>query len=110
TYRPVGAAQVKSSHFRLICATHKNILEMVKAGQFREDLYYRINVFPIRIPSLNERKADLPLLTASLLQRISPDKSYHLTESAMKLLASYDFPGNIRELRNLLTRTVVLSN
>lgn len=110
TYRPVGSSQVKSSDFRLICATHKNILGMVRAGEFREDLYYRINVFPLYIPSLAERKEDLPLLTQSLIQRISPDKSYHLTDSAMKLLQAYSFPGNIRELRNLLTRALVLSN
>ncbi|MGQ9424431.1 sigma-54 interaction domain-containing protein [Gilvimarinus sp. F26214L] len=110
SYRPVGSAQAKSTNFRLICATHKDIKGMVARGEFREDLYYRINVFPIRIPSLAERKQDLPLLVDSLIKRISPDKAYHLTESAMKLLFGYDFPGNIRELRNLLTRAVVLSN
>lgn len=110
TYRPVGSSQVKSSNFRLICATHKDILEMVRAGQFRQDLYYRINVFPIRIPALAERKEDIPLLADALLRRISPKKTYHFTDSAMKLLKSYSFPGNIRELRNLLTRAIVLTN
>src|SRR5690606_15970302 len=110
TYRPVGSSQVRSSNFRLICATHKNLLQMVREGKFREDLYYRINVFPIHIPSLAERRDDLPLLTASLLRRISPDKPYRLSPAAMKVLAGYSFPGNIRELRNLLTRAVVLSN
>lgn len=110
TYRPVGSSQVKSTNFRLICATHKDILGMVRAGGFRQDLYYRINVFPIRIPSLAERKEDIPLLVEALLKRISPKKSYHFTDSAMKLLKSHSFPGNIRELRNLLTRAVVLTN
>ena len=110
TYRPVGSSQVRSSNFRLICATHKNLLQMVREGKFREDLYYRINVFPIHIPSLAERRDDLPLLAASLLRRISPDKPYRLSSAAMKVLAAYSFPGNIRELRNLLTRAVVLSN
>lgn len=110
TYRPVGSSQVRSSNFRLICATHKNLLQMVREGRFREDLYYRINVFPIHIPSLAERREDLPLLTESLLRRISPDRPYRVNAEAMKLLAGYSFPGNIRELRNLLTRAVVLSN
>jgi transcriptional regulator with PAS, ATPase and Fis domain len=110
TYRRVGSAQVRTSNFRLVCATHKDILGMVRRGEFREDLYYRINVFPIRVPSLAERKEDLPLLIAALLKRISREKDYHLTDSAMKLLKAYSFPGNVRELRNLLTRAVVLTN
>src|SRR5690606_31254795 len=71
---------------------------------------HRINVFPIRVPPLRERGDDLPLLIESLLKRISPDKPFHFTQSALSLLKTYDFPGNIRELRNILTRAVVLSN
>ena len=110
TFRPVGSSRVRSANFRLICATHKDILSMVRAGDFRQDLYYRINVFPIRLPSLSERKQDLPLLVEALLKRIEPKKSFHFTAPAMRLLKSYSFPGNIRELRNLLTRAVVLTN
>ncbi|MFW6094212.1 MAG: sigma-54 interaction domain-containing protein, partial [Pseudomonadota bacterium] len=110
TYRPVGSSTVKSADFRLVCATHKDILAMVAAGEFREDLYYRINVFPIRIPSLVERREDIPLLVNALLRRIRPEHDYRLSDSAMKLLEAYPFPGNVRELRNLLTRAVVLTN
>lgn len=110
TYREVGSAQVRSADFRLVCATNRDLPAMVKAGEFREDLFHRINVFPIRVPPLRERGEDLPLLIESLLKRISPDKPFHFTQSALSLLKTYDFPGNIRELRNILTRAVVLSN
>lgn len=110
TFRPVGSSEVKRSHFRLICATHKNIAGMVKSGEFRQDLYYRINVFPILIPALRERQEDLALLANTLLQRISPQKVFHLTHSALQLLKQYPFPGNIRELRNILNRAVILAD
>ena len=67
TFRPVGSGEVKTSNFRLICATHKNLLAMVNAGEFRNDLFYRINVFPIAIPSLAERLSDLPVLSKAIL-------------------------------------------
>ena len=110
TYRPVGSSQVKHSNFRLICATHKNIKALIKEGKFREDLYYRINVFPIHMPALRERKEDLCELAIALLKTMAPAKTYHFTESAMQLLRAYDFPGNIRELRNILNRVVVLAH
>lgn len=110
TYRRVGSSQLRSANFRLICATHKDIRGLVEAGEFRQDLYYRINVFPIRLPSLAERKEDLPLLAETLLKRISPQKRFHLTAPAVNVLKSHGFPGNIRELRNLLTRATVLSD
>lgn len=110
TYRRVGSSQVRSANFRLICATHKDLFGMVEAGEFRQDLYYRINVFPIRVPSLAERIEDLPLLAGALLKRINAERSFHLTDSAMKALKCHAFPGNIRELRNLLTRATVLSD
>jgi len=110
TYRRVGSSQLRSANFRLICATHKDIRALVEAGKFRQDLYYRINVFPIRLPSLTERMEDLPLLAEALLKRISPQKRFHLTAPAIDTLSSYAFPGNIRELRNLLTRAIVLSD
>ena len=110
TYREVGSALVRSADFRLVCATNRDLPAMVKAGEFREDLFHRINVFPIRVPPLRERGEDLPLLIESLLKRISPDKPFHLTQSALSLIKTYDFPGNIRELRNILTRAVLLSN
>ncbi|TYL48120.1 sigma-54 interaction domain-containing protein [Marinomonas sp. IMCC 4694] len=110
SFRPVGSSAIKHSDFRLICATHKNLAQMVKNGEFRQDLYYRINVFPIYIPSLRERKEDLPLLIAALLKRISARKEFHLTDSALQRLKRYPFPGNVRELSNLLHRAVILTD
>lgn len=115
TYRPVGSSQLKQADFRLVCATHKNLEQMVEAGEFRQDLYYRINVFPIHIPSLAERLQDLPLLARSILAENNRrhgvgDKTFHLTESAMSLLKSHAYRGNIRELRNILSRAMVLAN
>ncbi|WP_439135683.1 sigma-54 interaction domain-containing protein [Pseudomaricurvus sp.] len=110
TYRPVGSSEVKHANFRLICATHKNIPELIAQGLFREDLYYRINVFPVRIPALRHRKEDLQELCSLLLHNLSPDTHYRLTQSAFSVLKSWDFPGNIRELRNILYRALVLSD
>lgn len=110
TFRAVGSAETKTSNFRLICATHRNLLQMVADGTFRADLYYRVNVFPIYMPSLAERLADLPLLAKALLQRMDPKQEYRLTRSALNRLAAYPFRGNIRELRNLLNRAMVLSD
>jgi DNA-binding NtrC family response regulator len=112
TYRPVGSTQVKQADFRLVCATHKNLERMVEEGSFRQDLYYRINVFPIRLPSLAERAEDLPLLARTILRDAhgQGDKTFHLTESALALLKAHRYRGNIRELRNILSRAMVLAN
>ena len=110
TYRPVGSSQVRQSDFRLVCATHRDLEAMVEAGEFRQDLYFRINVFPIHVPSLAERTEDLPLLARAMLRDGDGRPEYHLTESAMALLKSHHFRGNIRELRNILSRAMVLSN
>ena len=112
TYRPVGSSQVKQADFRLVCATHKNLEQMVERGEFRQDLYYRINVFPIKLPSLAERTEDIPLLARSILQdNRGPDgMSYHLTESAVSVLKAHRYRGNIRELRNILSRATILAN
>ncbi len=110
TYRPVGSTQVKKSDFRLVCATHRNLEKMVEEGAFRQDLFYRINVFPIHMPSLSERLEDLPLLSRSILNELGGDRAYHLTESAVRRLKEHPYRGNIRELRNILARAVVLAN
>ncbi len=112
TYRPVGSTQVKTSNFRLVCATHKNLERMVEEGAFRQDLYFRINVFPIHLPSLAERAEDLPLLARTLLRegQGADVKTYHLTESALGLLKQHSYRGNIRELRNILGRAKVMAN
>jgi transcriptional regulator with PAS, ATPase and Fis domain len=111
TYRAVGSSTVKNADFRLVCATHRNLAKMVEAGEFRQDLYYRINVFPILLPSLAERIADLPLLARAILRGDSGGgMNYHLTESAVTRLKSHHYRGNIRELRNILSRARVLAN
>ena len=112
TYRPVGSTEIKQADFRLVCATHKNLEQMVEEGSFRQDLYYRINVFPIYLPALAERLEDLPLLTRTLLrdEQGPGGKTYHLTESALARLREHPFRGNIRELRNVLSRARVLAN
>lgn len=110
TYRPVGSTQLKLTDFRLVCATHKNLEEMVDEGTFRQDLFYRINVFPIHMPSLAERLDDIALLARSILREQGGKKVYHLTESALALLKAYRYRGNIRELRNILLRALVLTN
>ena len=112
TYRPVGSTQVRKSDFRLVCATHRNLEQMVEEGAFRQDLYYRINVFPIRLPSLTERTEDMPLLARAILRdnKEQQSKTFHLTESALAVLKAHRYRGNIRELRNILSRAMVLAN
>lgn len=110
TFRPVGGVEVRTSNFRLICATHKDLYQMVLEEKFRNDLYYRINVYPIYIPALRERLSDIPLLAKAILNRIAPGEKYRVTASAIKILTEYEFRGNIRELRNLLNRAIVLAD
>ncbi|KWT04401.1 sigma-54 interaction domain-containing protein [Pseudomonas amygdali] len=104
SFRPVGSLRTVHSDFRLVVATHKPLKEMVTNGSFRQDLFYRISAFPIRLPALRERSEDLPLLIDSLLQRIAPGAAPRVDTEAMKLLSLYSYPGNIRELRNILER------
>jgi DNA-binding NtrC family response regulator len=110
TFRAVGSAEVRRSDFRLICATHRNLPQMVEDGEFRDDLYYRINVFPIHLPSLSERVDDIPLLANALLKRVAKGRQSSLSKAAQEALKLHRFKGNIRELRNILSRAVVLSD
>lgn len=104
SFRPVGSLRTVHSDFRLVSATHKPLKQMVAEGTFREDLYYRISGFPIRLPALRERIEDLPLLAESLLQRMPGHPPAQLGEQALAQLRLHAFPGNIRELRNILER------
>ncbi len=110
TYRRVGGVEPLSADFRVIAATHRDLEEMVRKSTFRQDLYYRINVFPIALPPLRQRLQDLPLLIEQLLIRIEPGRPISLSREALSLLATHDFPGNVRELRNLLERALVLAD
>jgi DNA-binding NtrC family response regulator len=83
---------------------------MVEEGGFRRDLYYRLATFPIHLPALRERREDLPLLVEHLLARLAPERPLHLDAVAQQALAAHDFPGNIRELRNLLERAMLMAD
>jgi two-component system, NtrC family, response regulator PilR len=111
--RPVGAVSEVPVNVRLLSATHKDLGAEVQAGQFRQDLYYRLNVIQIRVPPLRERLEDLASISARVLERIAKDAGVatpaHLTPAAMVHLERYSFPGNVRELENLLHRAVALS-
>jgi transcriptional regulator with GAF, ATPase, and Fis domain/tetratricopeptide (TPR) repeat protein len=108
----VGGTKTIESDFRLIAATHKDLREMVEAGQFREDLYYRLTVFPITIPPLRERKDDIPLLVLSFLKKREyclDGEKIAIPETEMQKLVDYHWPGNVRELINIIERGVILS-
>jgi two-component system response regulator PilR (NtrC family) len=94
---------------RVISATNKDIKEEVTSGRFREDLYYRLNVVPINIPPLRERKEDIPLLVEHFLKKTS-DNLKRITPKAMKLLMDYSWKGNVRELENVIERTALLTD
>ena len=104
--RPVGAAKEESVNARLLTATHKNLRQMVKDGEFREDLYYRINVIELNVPALRERGDDVLELAEFILTKL--DRNAKLNDSAKAALLKYDFPGNVRELENMLERAVTL--
>ena len=98
---------------RIICATNKNVFNEVKEGRFREDLYYRLNVVPVKIPSLTERRQDIPLLCAHFLHIFIEKYNkyfYEFSPPALRRLCSYSWPGNVRELENILERIVVLND
>jgi two-component system response regulator PilR (NtrC family) len=111
--RPVGAVSELPVNVRLLSATHKDLGAEVHQGQFRQDLYYRLNVIQIRVPPLRERIADLSDIAAHVLERIAREAGAptvpQLTREALEHLARYAFPGNVRELENLLHRAVALS-
>jgi len=104
--RPVGASKEESVDVRILSATHKNLSQMVADGEFREDLYYRINVIELHVPALRERGDDVLLLADHILGRLSA--SAKLADEARDSLLSYRFPGNVRELENMLERAVTL--
>lgn len=110
--RPVGAEHEIPVNVRLISATHKNLVDLVAKGAFRQDLYYRVAVIEVRTPSLRQRGADIPLLAEHMLVKLSKvagmAKPPKLDDSALRLLFSYDFPGNVRELENILERALTL--
>jgi Nif-specific regulatory protein len=108
--RPVGASHEKKVDVRIVAATNRNLDKAVAEGRFREDLFYRLNVFPIRVPALRERREDVPLLAEHFLKRYAGEigkPAAGFTQQSMELLQAYDFPGNVRELQNEVQRLVI---
>lgn len=113
TFVRVGGNKEITSDFRVICASNKDLKKMVEAGTFREDLYYRLNVVNIRIPPLRERVGDIPLLVDHFIRTFCTSMSRNIISidpAALKRLESYSFPGNVRELENMIERAIVIGN
>jgi two-component system response regulator PilR (NtrC family) len=106
TVRPVGASSEEPANARILSATHKILSQMVADGEFREDLYYRINVIELHVPALRDRGDDVVVLAKHILAKL--DSTAVLDGSASSALAGYSFPGNVRELENMLERAVTL--
>ncbi|MGM0557225.1 MAG: sigma-54-dependent transcriptional regulator [Myxococcota bacterium] len=104
----VGSATPKRVDVRIVAATHQNIERLVKADAFREDLYYRLNVVPIRIPPLRERREDIPVLLRFFLRQYAPDAALSVSEEVDEVMLEYDWPGNVRELQNTVERMSLL--
>jgi len=112
-FKAVGDTRTQSANIRLVCATNRELRTMVAEGSFRDDLFYRINIFPIRVPALRERREDIPALAFHFLKSCSAEIGKTVTrfsDDAMSLLTSHDWPGNVRELENAVHRAVILAS
>ena len=112
-FERLGGTQTHQADVRLVAATHRDLAEMVKRGEFRSDLYYRLNVFPVLLPPLRERREDIPALVTHFVEmfcRRMGKHIEHIPQETMFALSSYSWPGNIRELQNLIERAVILSD
>jgi transcriptional regulator with GAF, ATPase, and Fis domain len=112
-FERLGSARTHQVDVRLVAATNRDLTEMAKRGEFRSDLYYRLNVFPVMLPPLRERREDIPALVthfAEIFGRRMGKQIEHIPPATMSALSSYHWPGNIRELQNLIERAVILSN
>ncbi len=111
TFEPVGGAQTVKVDVRVLAATNKDLSEGIRKGVFREDLFFRLNVIPLQVPSLRERREDIPLLARHFLQGLAAEygrRAPALTEAAREAMSSYAWPGNVRELRNIIERLVIM--
>jgi transcriptional regulator with PAS, ATPase and Fis domain len=111
TYEPLGTTESVQADVRIVTATNRNLEKLVKSGEFRQDLFYRINVVRIKLPPLRERKEDIPLLIDHFIRRFSNLKKKLITDispDALRILMSHDYPGNIRELENIIEHAFVL--
>jgi two-component system NtrC family response regulator len=111
-YKPVGTTHLKKTDIRIIAATNRELKKMVEEGKFREDLFYRLNVFPIDIPPLRERKGDIPKLAYYFLKLFSRKTGKIIegfSDEALEVLINYEWPGNVRQLKNIIERLVILA-
>jgi two-component system response regulator HupR/HoxA len=112
TFTPVGSTQLKTVKVRIVAATHRDLPALIKEGKFREDLWYRLNVVCLELPSLRQRRSDIPLLVESFLKQIAErqrKECKQISNSALAALVAYDWPGNIRQLRNEIERAVLIA-
>ena len=111
-FERVGGAVTFKVDVRVLGATNKNLQEEIKEGHFREDLYYRLNVIPIHVPPLRERREDILYLVNYFLQQIAQEngkKIKHISNEALEILQNYDWPGNVRELKNIIERVFIMT-
>lgn len=108
--RPVGSNEKKAVDVRVIAATNRDLEAAYRSGTFRKDLYFRLNVVTVHLPSLRERRSDIPQLVHSFLDRYAPGENIQVTPPAMKCFLQYEWPGNVRELENCIARAVALGN
>ena len=111
TFERLGSSKQIKSDFRVVAATHKNLLAEIEKGAFRQDLFYRLNIFPIDVPALRERKGDIPLLANYFISKFSRKLGkivYDIPQDEIKKLLAYDWPGNVRELEHIIERSVIL--
>jgi two-component system response regulator HydG len=110
--RPVGSTKQVPINLRILAATNRDLEQAVAQGEFRRDLYFRLNVLSLRIPPLRERREDIPLLAETLLARVSrvSGKKHELSDDAMKALRAYNWPGNVRELENCVERCCAMNS
>jgi len=109
SFERLGSEETRNIDIRIVAATKLPLRELVRAGKFREDLFYRIQVVPVILPPLRERKGDVPLLVAALIERHGRGRRYSVPRTGMALLERYPWPGNVRELENAIQRAIALS-
>ena len=108
-FERLGSEETRKLDIRVVAATKKPLKELVREGRFREDLYYRIHVVPVKLPPLRDRAGDVPLLLAHMIQRFGAQKRYHVSTPTLNLLERYPWPGNVRELENAVQRAIALA-
>jgi two-component system response regulator PilR (NtrC family) len=106
--RKLGATHEEAVDVRIISATHQDLTDCVRQGQFRQDLYYRLSVIPIQMPALRELREDIPAIAQKILERLRNDSDVHFSADALRALQDYSFPGNVRELENVIERALTM--